>query len=159
MTTGKRVSIFAVLIAVGLAAMVLAACGGGSNGGNGSRSNAGMEASDSSGGVEVTLTRIVSPSDLPKDTEALDLSRFVVFAVSMTAHSGDLSKYDMKQNAVLRAADKEYPVADWRFTSKDAHHPQGLLSFDVTPEQAGTSFQVVIRNLGGAAERVLGFGG
>jgi len=154
------VSIFPVLIAVVLAAIPLtAACGGGSNGGNGSRSGAGMEASDSSGGVEVTLTRIVSPSDLPEDAGTLDLSRFVVFAVSMTAHSGDLSKYDMKQNAVLRAADKEYPVADWRFTNRDAHHPQGVLSFDVTPEQAGTSFQVVIRNLGRAAERVLGFEG
>lgn len=158
MTSRTRFSVRVVLIAaaLGLAALAAAACGGGSPSENGGGA---AEARDSSGGVEITLTRIVSPADLPEGSGALDPTRAVAFGVSMTAHSGDLTKYDMKQNAVLRAGAKEYPVAEWRFTKSDSHHPQALLVFDASPQQIGDSFEVVIRSLGSAPERVLRFGG
>lgn len=156
---------FGIPVAVlALALSLAAACGGGSKGsgsGNGTTSGSAsgtLEASDSSGGVEIQLTRVTTTDEVPDGVGAVDLSGSVAFTVALTTHSGDLSKYDLKQHAVLRANGQDYPAAEGLFTRSDAHHPRGFLSFSVSPNAMGSTYQVVIQDLGGAPERVLKFG-
>ncbi len=152
------------LAVLALALSLAVACGGGSSGsggnGNGATGSASeaLEASNSSGGVEIQLTRVTAADEVPDGVGAIDLSGSVAFTVALTTHSGDLSKYDLKQHALLRVNGQDYPAAEGLFTRSDAHHPRGFLLFTVRPNEIGSAYQVVIQDLGGAPERVLKFG-
>ncbi len=153
------------LLVPALVLALAAACGGGASGSgsNGIAATGGsasdsLEASNSAGGVEVQLTRVTAADEVPDSVGAIDLSGGVAFTVALTTHSGDLSKYDLKQHALLRANGQDYPAAEGLFTRSDAHHPRGFLLFTVSPNEIGSAYQVVIQDLGGAPERVLKFG-
>jgi len=85
-----------------------------------------------------------------------------VFAVFMTTHSGDLLTYDMMANVRLRVGTREYAPTSWEYTSRDSHHPAGILKFPkVGPneeqviDERTTTVELVFKNLAGVAERVL----
>lgn len=92
----------------------------------------------------------------------VDLERNIVFAITLDTHSGDLSKFDFVKNVTLRN-DRGQQVAPvrWVATAEGTHHRAGGLLFP-KGDQAGRSieaearaFELVVRGLGGIAERVL----
>lgn len=82
----------------------------------------------------------------------------LAFDVSMDAHSGDLSVYDIKELATLRdSGGSEYRPASWD-SAPGGHHRNGKLTFGpFAPEVASetTYVELVVRDVAGVKERVL----
>ncbi len=144
-----------------LIALVIFAAGG-------ARGQASSQATrtDGQGGITVraTFANAAYFKEVPKDPLAgkVDLEREVVFVVSLDTHSGDLSGFDFVKNTLLRN-DRGQQVAPvrWIATADGSHHRAGGLVFPKA-DSAGRvlaaqakSLELVVRNLGGAAERVL----
>ena len=72
----------------------------------------------------------------------------------MDTHSVDLDAVDLKKQAVLRD-DKggEYKAVDWN-AAMGGHHRSGKLVF-AHPDKTSKTFELVIRDVAGVAERVL----
>lgn len=88
--------------------------------------------------------------------------RNLVIAITLDAHSGDLSKYDFVQSVTLRndRGQQVLPLR-WIATADGAHHRAGGLLFP-RADQTGQAIdapaktlELTVRNLGGVAERVL----
>jgi hypothetical protein len=92
----------------------------------------------------------------------VDLERHLVIAITFEAHSGDLSRYDVVKNALLRT-DQGQQVAPvgWVPTTDGAHHRAGGLLFP-RADPAGRTIdarakvlELVLRGLGGVTERTM----
>jgi hypothetical protein len=121
---------------------------------------------DSQGGVTIKAVYATAAyfKANPRDALAgkVDPERNIVFIITLDTHSGDLSGYDFVKYAILRN-DRGQRVApqQWVATADGAHHRAGALAFPKT-DQAGRAIdaeaktlELVLRGLGGVAERVL----
>lgn len=121
---------------------------------------------DSQGGITIKAVYATAAyfKANPKDalTGKVDSERHILFVISVDTHSGDLSGYDFVKNAMLRN-DRGQQVAPQRwFASADgAHHRAGVLIFPKidqagrTIETEAKTLELVVRGLGGLAERIL----
>ena len=121
---------------------------------------------DGQGGITVraTFANAAYFKEVPKDPLAgkVDLEREIVFVVSLDTHAGNLSGFDFVKNTLLRN-DRGQQLAPvrWVATADGSHHRAGALVFPKA-DSAGRalvpqakSLELVVRNLGGAVERVL----
>lgn len=128
--------------------------------------NSGATRTENSGGISVKATYLTAAhfKATPNDplTGKVDPERSLVIAITLDTHSGDLSGYDFVKNALLRN-DRGQQLAPirWVPTAEGPHHRGGGLVFPKTV-QSGQSFEadakaleLVVRNLGGVAERIL----
>lgn len=69
-----------------------------------------------------------------QSVDQLDLENNIVFEVSMTTHSGDLRDYSMLEKAELEVDGKILKPTKWELSSKDSHHPVGVLAFPAKDE-------------------------
>lgn len=100
----------------------------------------------------------------PRDALAgkVDPERNIVFVITLDTHSGDLSGYDFVKNVILRN-DRGQQVGPirWVATSDGSHHRSGGLLFPKadpsgrTVEEQAKALELVVRGLGGVAERTL----
>lgn len=111
--------------------------------------------------VYVTAASLKASPNTPLSGK-VDPQQTIVFAITLDAHAGDLSRYDFVKNVVLRN-DRGQQVAPvrWVATADGTHHREGGLVFPRT-DQAGRAvepqaktLELVVRELGGVAERVL----
>jgi hypothetical protein len=121
---------------------------------------------DTQGGIAVKAT-YVTPAYFkaaPRDPliRKVDLDRTVVFAVVLDTHSGDLSKFDLVKNAILRNdGGRQVAPLQWVATADGTHHRAGGLVFPKTDKSGGPidgqarSLELSVRDLGGVAERTL----
>ncbi len=99
-----------------------------------------------------------APGPVSVDVMWLGPSDGSVFSVGMNTHSVDLDGYDLSQLAVLRTAQGlEVKPTGWE-APRGGHHRSGSLIFltvleDGTPVDLTGGFVVVIRDVGGVAER------
>lgn len=92
----------------------------------------------------------------------VDPERNIVFVISLDTHSGDLSGYDFVKNVFLRN-DRGLQVGPirWLATSDGSHHRSGGLLFPRADpsgravEEQAKVLELVVRGLGGVAERIL----
>ena len=74
----------------------------------------------------------------------------------MDTHSGDLGQYNPAKLSILRDdKGKEIQPLAWESTSDESHHRGGILTFARGIEQGSKWLELVIRDVGGAKERVL----
>lgn len=105
------------------------------------------------GGVTVKATWVIPGSP---EASSAQLDRNLAFKVTLDTHSGDLTKYNVTKLSILRDdKGKEITGADWKGTSEDSHHREGILSFPKGAEQGSKYVELVVRDLGGIKERVL----
>lgn len=105
------------------------------------------------GGVTIKATWVVAGSP---EAKSAGLDRYLAFSVVMDTHSVDLSQYDLLKLSVLRdEKGNEIPPAAWESLSEDSHHRSGVMKFPKGAEEDARSLDLVIRDVGGARERVL----
>jgi len=121
---------------------------------------------DAQGGITVKAVYVTSAYFKASPSDPLsgkvDLERNVVFAITLDAHSGDLSKYDFIKNIVLRNdRGQEVTPVRWVATADGTHHRAGGLLFPKADQTSQTidaqakTLELTVRNLGGVAERTL----
>lgn len=92
-------------------------------------------------GVTVSVTPV-----MPLGTEHWE------FEVELNTHSGTLPEDLKKQASLIVNNDLTLSPISWEISSDEAHHKEGILSF----EGAGTdakSLELILENLGGAENR------
>lgn len=121
---------------------------------------------DSQGGVTIKAVYITAAyfKAAPRDPLAgkVDVERNIVFAITLDTHAGDLSGYDFIKNVLLRndRGQQAAPVR-WVSTADGGHHRAGALVFPKADpsgraiEPQAKALELVVRGLGGAAERLL----
>lgn len=150
------------LRAAGALGVLMALAGGAAAG----QSPAQATQTDSQGGVTIKAVYITSAyfKAAPRDPLAgkVDVERNIVFAITLDTHAGDLSGFDFVKNVILRnGRGQQVAPVRWVATADGAHHRAGGLLFPKA-DQAGraiepqaNTFELVVRGLGGAAERLL----
>lgn len=120
---------------------------------------------ENSGGISVKATYLTAAHFKATPNDPLigkvDPERTLVIAITLDTHSGNLSAYDFVKNALLRNdRGQQLAAIRWVPTAEGPHHRGGGLVFPKTV-QSGQSFEsdakaleLVVRNLGGVAERV-----
>lgn len=111
---------------------------------------------DGAGGVTVEVTWVTAV-DLESDdferARGRDLSKELLFLVTMDTHSGDLAQYDLKAVSVLRDSEgREFVPQAWEGWEEGGHHRQGLLVFQRPPTTGGV--QLTILGVAGTPQRV-----
>lgn len=92
----------------------------------------------------------------------VDLDRHIVVAITLDAHSGDLSTHDVVKNTLLRN-DRGQRVAplQWVATADGPHHREGGLIFPKADQsgraidEQARSLELIVRSLGTVTERAL----
>jgi hypothetical protein len=122
--------------------------------------------SDSQSGITIKAVYATAAYFKANPNDALagkvDPERHILFVINVDTHSGDLSGYDFAKNAMLRN-DRGQRVAPqrWLATADEAHHRAGVLIFPRidqagrTIETEAKTLELVVRGLGGVAERTL----
>ena len=67
--------------------------------------------------------------DQDADLSQYPLNAFVLFALELDTHSGDLNEIDLQDGAMLRQGQAEEPPEAWMSESDDSHHREGVLVF------------------------------
>jgi len=111
---------------------------------------------DGAGGVTVEVTWVTADQLQSGDMERArgrDLSKELLFLVTMDTHSGDLAQYDLKAVSVLRDSEgREFVPQAWEGWEEGGHHRQGLLVFQRPPTTGGV--QLTILGVAGTPQRV-----
>ncbi|MDP2728623.1 MAG: hypothetical protein Q8P59_13925 [Dehalococcoidia bacterium] len=105
------------------------------------------------GGITIKATWVVPGSP---EASTAQLDRYVALKLTLDTHSGDLTRYDLTKVSVLRDdKGKESLPAAWENISNDSHHREGILRFPKGAERGSKYVELLIRDVGGAKERVL----
>lgn len=105
------------------------------------------------GGITIKATWVVPGSP---EAASVDLSQNLGFAISMDTHSGDINQYNLLKLSVLRGeTGREIAPASWESISDGSHHRSGVIKFPRGAEAGSKYVELVIRDVGGAKERVL----
>lgn len=121
---------------------------------------------DNRGGITVKATYITAGylKATPRDplSGKVDPETTIVIAIALDTHSGDLMAYDPVKRVILRTdRGQQLEPLRWVSTADGAHHRAGALIFPRTDragrsvEQGAGSLELVVRDLGGVAERIL----
>ncbi len=121
---------------------------------------------DNRGGITVKATYITAGylKATPRDplSGKVDPGSAIVIAIALDTHSGDLMAYDLVKRVILRTdRGQQLEPLRWVSTADGAHHRAGALVFARTDgagrsiEQGAGRLELVVRDLGGVAERIL----
>jgi hypothetical protein len=121
---------------------------------------------DNRGGITVKATYITAGylKATPRDplSGKVDPASTIVIALALDTHSGDLMAYDPVKRVILRTdRGQQLEPLRWVSTADGAHHRAGALVFARTDragrpvEQSAGSLELIVRDLGGVAERIL----
>jgi len=107
------------------------------------------------GGVTVEVTWVTADQLQSGDMERArgrDLSKDLVFRVSMDTHSVELAQYDLTAISLLRDSEgREFAPQAWEGWEESGHHREGLLIFQRPPTTGGV--ELIILGLAGTAQR------
>lgn len=116
-------------VAIAGLALVAAACS--STGDSEPQAGIDLKQQGELGGITVEATWLTEQTlgDAEADVSSYPLDDFVLFAVGLDTHSGDLGEIDLKEASLLRQSGQELAPEAWLSTSDDSHHRAGVLVF------------------------------
>lgn len=103
-------------------------------------------------GVWVDITWINPPGSGDSEEKPIES---LIFEISKTTHQGDLLTYDLTANTrLIIDGEPVNLVSEWELTSRNSHHPEGMLEFILTGlERPESSITLVMEGLADVTER------
>ncbi len=123
-----------------------------------------LRADNGKGGVEVSIfwgaPEYFRATGNEQAIIQYDLENRLIFEVSMNTHSGDLREYPMMEKAELTVDGKVLKPIKWQLSSRNSHHPAGLLVFPAKDDKGeplvkvNSKMQLNIKDLRDVPERI-----
>jgi hypothetical protein len=137
--------VLGVMLGVGLIAL---ACSSGAEPGADTEPSRGEDLTRTSeaDGVAVAARWLTEAAvqDQDADLSQYPLNAFVLFALELDTHSGDLNEIDLQNAATLRQGQAEESAEAWVSDSDDSHHRAGVLVFPRSPEDGAAELRLSI---------------